>query len=120
MIDKEPKNIAGNPPSYCELQKLIENELHQFSWLGDEEINRLSFNIAYMLIYEGCGLRREIRKNLIEQDIAPRMQALEKGLYGALACFEDDKTAAGILRFAKAIEAYEDLANFIKGVKLDG
>ena len=66
------------------------------------------------------GLRREICKNLLEQGIAPRMQILEKGLYGALACFEDDKTAAGILRFAKAIEAYEDLANFIKGVKLDG
>lgn len=120
MTDKELKDIAGNPPPYCELQKLIENELHQFSWLGDEEINRLSSNIASRLIYEGYGLRREIRKNLIEQGIAPRTQILEKGLYGALACFEDDKTAAGVLRFVKAIEAYEDLADFIKGVKLDG
>ena len=120
MTNKELKDVAGNPPPYCELQKLVENELHQFSWLGDEEINRLSSNIASRLIYEGYGLRRETRKNLIEQGIAPRMQALEKGLYGALACFEDDKTVAGVLRFAKAIEAYEDLADFIKGVKLDG
>ena len=119
MTNKELKDIAGNPPPYCELQKLVENELHQFSWLGDEEINRLSSNIASKLIYEGYGLRREVRKNLIEQGIAPRIQALEKGLYGALACFEDDKTAAGVLRFAKAIEAYEDLANFIKEIKLD-
>lgn len=117
MTNKELKDIAGNPPPYCELQKLVENELHQFSWLGDEEINRLSSNIASRLIYEGYGLRWEICKNLIEQGITPRMQALEKGLYGALACFEDDKTAAGVLRFAKAIETYEDLANFIKGVK---
>lgn len=120
MTNKELKDVAGNPPPYCELQKLVENELHQFSWLGDEEINRLSSNIAYMLIYEGYGLRRKARKDLIEQGIAPWTQILGKELYGALACFEDDKTAAGVLRFAKAIEAYEDLANFIKEVKLDG
>ena len=120
MTEQELKNLAGNPPPYCELKKLVENELHQFSWLGDEEINRLSSNIASRLIYEGYGLRREVRKNLIEQGITPRIQALEKGLYGALACFEDDKTAASVLRFAKAIEAYENLTNFIKGVKLDG
>ena len=120
MTEQELKNLAGNPPPYCELQKLVENELHQFSWLGDEEINRLSSNIASRLISEGYGLRREIRKNLIEQGVSPRMQNLSKSLYGALACFEDDKMAAGVLRFAKAIETYEDLVDFIKGVKLDG
>ena len=120
MTEQELKNLTGNPPPYCELRRLVENELHQFSWLGDEEINRLSSNIASRLINEGYGLRRETRKELIEQGLAPRTQILEKGLYGALACFEDDKTAAGILKFAKAIEAYENLADFIKGVKLDG
>ena len=120
MAEQEPKNLAGIPAPYCELQKLIENELHQFSWLVDEDINRFSSKIASRLINEDYSLRREIRKNLIKQGISPRLQNLSKSLYGALACFEDDKVVAGVLRFAKVIEAYEDLANFIKEVEQDG
>ena len=78
MTEQELKNLAGNPPPYCELQKLVENELHQFSWLGDEEINRLSSKIASRLINEGYDLRREVRQNLIKQGIIPRLQNLSK------------------------------------------
>lgn len=119
MTEQELKNLAGNPP-YHELQKLVENELHQFSWLVDEEVNRLSSTIASRLINEGYGLCREVRRNFIKQGISFYLQNLSKSLYGALACFEDDKVTSGVLRFAKAIEAYEELANFIKEVEQDG
>ena len=39
---------------------------------------------------------------------------------GALACFEDDKMAAGVLRFAGAMEAFKALNNFIQEVEQDG
>lgn len=119
MTDQELKDIAGNPPLYCELQKLIENELHQFSWLGEEELNRVSNAVALAAANQGYGLLQEARKSLIKHGINPRLQNLSYLLYGALSCFEDDKLMTGIMRFTKAMDALKVLSEFLQEVEQD-